>query len=279
MSSNATTALATAFLVVVGVAQAGILVAQHRQHRLDLAEAYWRRWADCQRAWATVVFLGRDPGAYYQVADGPLVEELRVLVQQADSHAPSMWALRALSDTTGVLSDMALRVLNGRLSVGDAYAIFGTGFLRQSRPLRRLLDVPAVAPTDDDLKPERTDDAHYFVQTELQDWLIYHDGVRRRCLVLIDLLWSEAARLEDLPPEDLRMAANAKRRSGHLNRRRLWQECLRLRGPIGAPSALRLTRFLRHAEYRRRFGRIGLSQSRLDQLSAQWARRLLRDSQ
>lgn len=47
---------------------------------------------------------------------------------------------------------------------------------------------------------------------------------------MIDLLWAEAARLEDLPPYELITAADAKARSGHLNRARLSAEVLRLGG-------------------------------------------------
>lgn len=275
MSNAAITALATGLLVVVGIAQVGTLVAQHRQHRLDLAEAYRRRWADCRRAWAAMVFVGRDPGGFYQVADQQLVKELSQLVGRVNAERPSTWALEAASSATQAMGDVCLRILTGQLSVSDAYPLFGTEFLRQTRPLRRLLDAPGVEPTDDDEQPERPDNPHYDVQAELQSWLVYHDGLRRRCLILVDLLWAEAARLEDLPAEDLIVAANAKRETGHLNRQRVRQECLRIRGPLGLVRARRLSHFLRHAEHRRRFRRIGLKQARLHQLRTQWLERLL----
>jgi hypothetical protein len=167
--------------------------------------------------------------------------------------------------------------MGGRLSVADVYPVFGTEFLRQTRPLRRLLDPTAVSRTDDDWKPQRSKDPHYDVQSQLQDWLTYHDGVRRRCLVLIDLLWAEAARLEDLPPEDVRKAADAKLATGGQNRKRVLQECLRLRGARGLAWGLLLSRFLRRAEYRTFWHPVGLSRNRLQSLDDLWTGRLLWD--
>jgi hypothetical protein len=93
LNSNAITALATGLLVVVGAAQYGILIAQQRQHRLQLAEMYWRRWADCRPAWAILVFVGRDPNAYYQVADADTTKLLRLAVKRDRASRPSTWAV------------------------------------------------------------------------------------------------------------------------------------------------------------------------------------------
>jgi hypothetical protein len=280
VDSATVTALATGLLVIVGVAQAGVLIAQRRQHRLELVEAYRRRWIEARRAWAAIVYLGRDFGEFYQIADAAHQAELRSATGRANLHAPTPWALDAVRDVSGTLSDVCLRILQGQLTVGDAYPILGTEFLRHSRPLRALLDVEYVTrfglvnPGEEEIA-----NWHLRVQREVQDWLIYHDGIRRRCLILIDLLWAEAARLEDLPPPDLRSAATAKERSGGPSRTRLARECVRLRGLAGVPRAMGLSRFLRHAEYRRRGRRIGIERRRLDQLEAQWTARLLHGRQ
>jgi len=280
MDNATVTALATGLLVIVGIAQAGVLLAQRRQHRLELVEAYRRRWIECQRAWATIVYLGRDVGDYYQVANPPLIAELQTATKKHTFGTPTLWALDSVRLVSGILSDVCLRILQGQLTVGDAYPILGTEFLRHSRPMRTLLDVEYSSNlSHENLGASQIDDSHKNIRAELQQWLVYHDGIRRRCLILIDLLWAEAARLEDLPPSDLRSAANAKQQSGASSRRRLVGEYLRLRGLVGILRAMSLSRFLRHAEYRRRGRRIGIDRRRLDELEVKWTARLLHGRQ
>jgi len=185
-----------------------------------------------------------------------------------------MWALQPVASVAGLLSDVCLQIMYGQLSVADAYAIFGTAFLRQAQPFRFLLD-PLLDASKVDEGHEI--DAHTQLQAEIQDWLVYHDGVRRRCLILIDLLWAEAARLEDLPPDDLRQAADAKLVTGGLNRSRVYQEVLRLRGPLAFVHGAKLRLFLRHAEFRHGLRRNGLRDERLRELEAAWVCRILRD--
>jgi hypothetical protein len=276
MDQTAFAALATGFLVLVGIVQAVVLVGQRRQHRLDLAEAYRRRWADCRTAWATLVYFGRNPGEYYQVADEDVLAKLAARTKKVKPTVPAVWALDAARAVSTLLSDVCLRILQGQLRVNDVYPVFGTELLRQSLPVRVLLDVdfsPVGIPGRYYNRTARG--PHGEVRGELQDWLIYHDGIRRRCLVLLDLLWAEAARLEDLPPHDLAVAANAKRLSGKSRRKRIRHECLRLRGPFALFRALRLSRFLRHAEYRRLGRRIGLTHKRLTMINQQWTDRIL----
>jgi hypothetical protein len=111
----------------------------------------------------------------------------------------------------------------------------------------------------------------------MQDWLIYHDGLRRRCLILIDILWAEAVRLEDLPPSDIRSAADAKIKTGKLNRRRLFNETIRLNGLKKLFLAMNLSRFLKRTEYKSFWNLKGLKKSRLDNMEKNWTKRLLRE--
>jgi len=90
---------------------------------------------------------------------------------------------------------------------------------------------------------------------------------------MVDLLWAEAARLEDLPPSDLIMAADAKARSGHLNRARLSSEVRRLGGWGANRRSRQLVRFLRHAEWRSRPWTRGLSRKRMKKLDEEWTER------
>lgn len=64
MTEGAFTALATGLLVLVGVAQAAVLVGQRRQQRLEWVDIYRKRWAEIFKDWGTVVFLGRRYGSY-----------------------------------------------------------------------------------------------------------------------------------------------------------------------------------------------------------------------
>jgi len=112
---------------------------------------------------------------------------------------------------------------------------------------------------------------------ELQDWLTYHDGLRRRCLILIDLMWAEATRMEDLPPSEMKSAAEAKQATGHMNRQLLYREVLRLNGIWRIFLAIRLTYFLRRAEYFSWFNLGGLTKKRIALLEENWRERLLGD--
>lgn len=276
MDSATLTALATGLLVIVGVAQVGVLVAQKRHSRLELIEMYRKRWHDANDGWSATIFLGREAGEYYQVANPSTLEQLTKATRDATLHAPTRWALDSVRAICTILSDVCLKVLQGQLEVGDAYPVFGSELLRHSRPLRILLD--RTFETSSRTGAFAQDDAvqdHKLVRREVQDWLIYHDGTRRRCLILIDLLWAEAARLEDLPPSDLRSAADAKRQSGPKSRARLSREIRRLNGLFGAYRAFRLSHFLRHAEYEDKLLQIGINPERLQELDAAWVDRLL----
>lgn len=143
-------AFATVLLVVVGVAQVGVLLAQHRQHRIEVAESFRRRWADSREDWAVLVFVGRNAGDYYQVADRLAHKKLMKLVKETCPEEPAMWALQPVASVTSLLSDVCLQIAYGQLSVSDAHAIFGTAFLRQAQPLRLLLDPLLDANQEDD---------------------------------------------------------------------------------------------------------------------------------
>jgi len=90
-------------------------------------------------------------------------------------------------------------------------------------------------------------------------------------------LWAEAARLEDLPPDDMQSAADAKSNTGGLNRKRVFKETIRLNGIINILYAFKLSRFLRKAEYRSWTNWKGIKKARLVILNKEWTKRLLRD--
>ena len=268
MDSNAITAIATVFLVIVGVQQIRILHLQHRQLQLTLIEGYRTQWREIREHYASLVFIGRNSNEYYQLLDEKDLNLLRKNTAEASLSKPTVWALDAAKAFFPLLSTISQKILQNELSVSDVYSLFGTEFLRHCRPIRVLLqqDYHQYYP-DSDQKHQR-------IRSEIQGWLIYHDGIRRRSLILIDLLWAEAARLEDLPPEDLASAAIAKLKTGRMNKKRLLEEANRLDHRFSI-HVHRLMRFLNHAELSRFGSRRGLKKQRLTKLYKEWENRLL----
>ena len=274
MNDALLTAIATVLLVIVGLAQIVVLIAQKRQTRIALTAQYRQLWINCKKHWGNIIFIAREKGEYYQVLDETAINKLIEKTKLHRLDTPTTWALDSIQNLSGLLGEVSTRVLQGHLKISDVYPIFGTEFLRHSRPLRQLLEPEYKNP----FFKEDLEGLHKLIKNEIQDWLIYHDGLRRRCLILIDLLWAEAARLEDLPPDDMRSAADAKKTTGSLNRNRVFQEVTRLNGLTNFLLAFKLTMFLRRAEYHKFFNPIGIKKRRLSKLEKTWTKRLLRNS-
>lgn len=270
---NLLTAIATALLVLVGLAQIVVLVSQKKQTRIALTEQYRQLWNNLKKHWGNVIFIGRENGEYYQILNEESINNLKVEVKKHRLDTPTIWALESIQKVCGTLGEVSTRVLQGHLKVTDIYPIFGTEFLRQSRPLRLLLE-PEYKIT---YHIEETSQQHKLIRNEIQDWLIYHDGLRRRCLIIIDLLWAEAVRLEDLPPDDVRSASDAKEITGNFNRKRVFQETIRLNGLLNLCYALELSRFLKRAEYCSIKNWRGINKKRLAIINEEWIKRILRN--
>lgn len=271
MENNTITLLISIILAIAGIVQVFALYTQNSQTRLQLINDYTKRWRECQENWRQVVFIGRDPEEYYNIVNEQTLDLLVEAIQKNRLDFPTIWARESTQIVCGLMSEVCLRILHGQLYVSDAYPIFGTELLRQSKPFRKLLE--SEYKTFKTLEP--FDIKHQNIRKEVQDWLVYHDGIRRRCLIIMDLLWAEAARLEDLPPSDMRSAADAKYRSGKLNRTRIFKEVYKLKGICSVNLAIRLYYFLYHAEYRSIYNWIGIRKKRLDNLESAWTKRLL----
>ncbi len=272
-NSNFLTAIATVLLVLVGLVQIYVLFSQKKQTRVALTEQYRQLWNSLKKYWGNVVFIGREGGEYYQVLDEPSINAIRTEISKHKLDAPTIWALESIQKVCGALGEVSTRVLQGHLKVADIYPIFGTQFLRQTRPLRILLD-PAYEKNS--YQTDETTKEHKLIRNEIQDWLLYHDGLRRRCLILIDLLWAEATRLEDLPPDEMKSAADTKKQTGNLNRKRVFKETIKLNGRTRILLAFKLSRFLRKAEYCSLLNWSGVCKKRLDKLNDKWTKRILR---
>lgn len=270
MDSNTITALATGLLAIVGFTQVKILITQNRQSQLGFIEEYRKRWLESRRDWGCIIFLGRNQDDYYQVVKEEIIKEFIILRDKSNHHAPSIWALDSARIVFTTMSDICIKLLKNQLEISDVYPIFGTELLRNSRPLRILLEKSYP-----DINNQWDSDKHRLVRTEIQDWLIYHDGIRRRCLILIDLLWAEATRLEDLPPVDIKSAADAKVTSGRYNQDRIYKECIRLNGFYKVLLAIKLSKFLKHSEYKCPCSKIGIDKNKLQKGEEEWTNRLL----
>jgi hypothetical protein len=276
MQEGELTALATVLLVIVGIAQAGILSGQRQQQRLDWAEMYRIRWTELRGDWATIVFLGRKVSDYYQIAHHEKLQELREASSKHPRDVASSWAQASVRNVCGMLSDLCSRILQGHIKIQEVYPIFGSELLRQGASLRTLLDGKSdYLKCYGSLGPTEEESRHDQLRSEMTTWLVCHDGIRRRCLIMIDLLWAEAARLEDLPPFELMAAADAKKRSGYMNRARLSTEVRRLGGRGAWRRARGLTKMLRYAEWRRLPWSRGLSKKRMKKLDDEWTQRYL----
>ncbi|MDI6033342.1 hypothetical protein QLS91_09680 [Flavobacterium sp. LB2P84] len=270
MKDEEITLLISIILAIAGIVQVFALFTQNRQARLLLVNDYRMRWYEYRENWGHIVFLGRDTDEYYQVVNENSLKLLNKIVQESRSDIPTIWARESIQNICGIMSEVCLRILQGQLKVSDAYPIFGTELLRQSLPLRKLLESEYNS-----FSREYLEVKHSNIRKELQDWLVYHDGIRRRCLILIDLLWAEATRLEDLPPSDIRSAADSKLKNGKLNRNRVFKEVIRLSSFGKISHAIKLYYFLYHAEYKSIYNWIGIRKRELDRLESEWTKRLL----
>lgn len=231
------------------------------------------RWRQLGSHWSRAVLVGRGPNAFYLTSS---TEDVRAYVETIkryrtlvnDSNDSDDWyeeykaSYRDIAEYKGAaqavlkfLSAVGFLIVDGKLSPRLAYATLGTEVLRHGAALRQLIDQPPPDPTNPFIPqagPPKELELGDEVRSWVQEWLTYHPGTGRRTLILLDVLWAEAAHLRDLSIGELQWAAAAKEAfgTGRRNRSRLSQECRRLGHPI---LAIRLSRRLRFSEYRSTF--------------------------
>jgi len=76
-NSNFLTAIATVFLVLVGLVQIFVLFSQKKQTRIVLTAQYRQLWNSLKNHWGNVIFIGRENGEYYQVLDEASINKLK----------------------------------------------------------------------------------------------------------------------------------------------------------------------------------------------------------
>lgn len=272
MDESTVSAIAGVGLLVASAIQIVTLRAEGRRHEAELVATLHRSWERLAGAWGYCILLGRLPGDYYNMVTIEEQDEFGEAAARYHRTGERNHIRRydtAMKEALQFISNCGSHILTGRLSIEAAYSVFGSEFLRQSRPLRVIVD--------QSYSPNYGSDAEKLVLRHEQDWCFYHPGVRRRVLILVDLLWAEAARTQDLAPQDLMTAAEAKRNhgTGGTNRVRLSTECRNV--GVAAYRRWYLVRFMRHAEYRVRPWNRGLNETVLRRDDAAWVRKLLRD--
>jgi len=270
LDSNFVTALATVVLALIGISQIFVLILQSRQKKIEFIEDYRKQWFSYKKDFGVVIFIGRDEREYYQVVNKKTLDIFSKEVKNSNCTEPTIWALDSTRNIFTLLNDLSIKILKNQINISDIYSLLGTQMLRHSKPLRVLLDKHHIT-----IDSKLNSDEHNMIRNEIQDWLTYHDGIRRRVLILIDLLWAEAVRLEDLPPYDIESAANAKKETGSLNKERVFKECIKLNGFLSFFHAKKLAYFLKHAEYYDICFNIGVKKERLDYLDKKWTEYLL----
>ncbi|WP_218186403.1 hypothetical protein, partial [Terasakiispira papahanaumokuakeensis] len=126
MNNELIMSILTALLVLVGIAQIKMLFSQKHQNQLALLQDYRNRWWNLKKQWATVVYVGRREGDYYQVADQSLLKVLDKVKGEYSLSAPTVWALESVRDVSNIFSDICIRILQGHLDIKDVYPIFGS---------------------------------------------------------------------------------------------------------------------------------------------------------
>ncbi len=277
---NSTITIITSIsLVLVGVFQCLVLFYQKRQSQILLLEEFRKHLYSKKNDLGILVYLGRSIDEYYQILEAIEIGKIRQKQLKYRIDSPTIWALDSAKSFFSYFSDVSLKVLQGQLNIQDVYPLFGTELLRHSRPLKILLDNTHVRENYHHVEGKLSY-THLAIRKEVQDWLTYHEGVKRRCLILLDLLWSEAARLEDLPPSDLIAAADVKKNytSGKRNRKRLYNECKRIGREMIPIRPLLLSYYMCHSEYQKLPFLRGLKKTDLKSKEKQWTKILLNES-
>lgn len=261
------TSASTVALAFLGYLQYRILKTQSRENQISLIEELRMRYNEKYEAFGILVFIGRDPGDYYQILPDRKYREIQKLISTIRIGSNAIWAVESAKSFFSYLSSISAYILQNQLNIQDVYHLFGTQLLRQSLPLKVLLDDVR----NDTVNNQR----HKWVMNFIQDWLKYHDGIRRRSLILLDLLWAEGARLGDLPPYDLEAAALIKLKTGKLNKKRIIEEYKKLNSSVLPFSGYKFSCYLKYAEFRKYKVSRGLEYERIEENKNRWIEKLL----
>lgn len=224
-------------VALIAVNQTWFIRIQARQAGVELCNNITDLWRASENSWRIMIGAAMGGGFYSPT----LTPEEDEKVQRILTSDPSggftyeqVWLSEHCRKALGAISLSAELVLSGRLNPSDVYAILGLELARRSLPLRNVLF------TENSL-------------FTLTDTMRAQRGQRERILALVDLMWVEAARRDDLSPWSLERAAEIKRSgSGDIARKRITTQCKAVKS--GIFTRWKLRHMLAYAE-RKDFGK------------------------
>lgn len=224
---------------------AGVSTIVRRNSRiseLSLLATLREDWKDLSEAWHRSILTVDGPGAYYSYADEKLCNEYdsyvtRLASGQLTEEEGMILSRRwteAINDVVNFFGVVATYVLRGQLSPQSAYAIFGAEVARRSRVARELINEAPTNRFPGSPRPRFSDDENmsgaWWQDQRMQAG--QYEGRNQRVLCLQDVLWSQAARQQDLYMHEIEWAAKVKREhgSGTRARKRVRRLCRQLGG-------------------------------------------------
>jgi hypothetical protein len=168
-------------------------------------------WTTHRQGWVAATMLVRGTGGYYALAD-PEVERLveeyleghEGIYELPQAKTRKEWdAVRKpieqlLRATLNALDGVTVALLSGDPPVRVAYDVIGPDYLRAGPVVREM--VGWTFATRSTRSAKTSDDRWRTLSSphNATGWLDYYPGARLRLLILLDLLWAEAARRADL---------------------------------------------------------------------------------
>lgn len=234
-------------------------VGQNRQAEAALAAQLRQQWHDLETRWHIAIMLAIGPDDFYTPTTGDirsrfrqLLEDLQAMEALASTRMDEYLALHsqtrershefqvAARDVVLFLGALSSLMLEGRISVPLVYSIVGNDIAPRSRQVRVLV---GASPADYD---RVVGDVPAPVAWDY--WVDASPGLRERVLVLVDLMWAEAAAYGDVEVHALVSTAAFKRSKGTGVKNRLRVRRWSLVAG-GRWTALRLERLLLKSEF------------------------------
>lgn len=254
-----------ALTALIGITQMRDSRRQRQLSELQSQREIGQVWQANRPGWVAATMLIRGTKSYYALADPTVEQKVRNFEKvrtgyfsEPPTHSWDDWNTarkpveQQVRATLTALDGVAVSVIGGRLPVAVVYDVIGPDYLRSGAVVRALVGwafasgvahPPAI---DDNVWRELTE------PHEITGWTTYYPGIRLRLLVLLDLLWAEAARRADLSTLDLVEISRLKRKgSGRRNRRRVRKAFRSVNGFRPGVSGLRLRWLLTWADYPR----------------------------
>ncbi|GLY90922.1 hypothetical protein Airi02_088510 [Actinoallomurus iriomotensis] len=234
------TVSALSFFLSAGVS--AIALRNSRMSEVNLLATLREDWKDLNRSWHRSILTVNGPGDYYSYADQDLCDEYDTyiarlasgeLTEEEGAILSRPW-IEAINDVVSFFGIVATYVLRGQISAQNAYVIFGAEVARRSKIVRELLDEEPSGRFPGS-QPAKFSDEETSAGAWWQDQRMHagqYGGRNQRILCLQDIIWSQAARLQDLYMYEIEAAARIKREhgSGSRARNRVRRLCRQLGG-------------------------------------------------